>query len=395
MKILAIIWKDTLTRFADRSEILFFLVLPVVFTFMISGGASGNSASSIPVLVVDQDTSLLSAEFVNSLAASEVVEPHLVTPEQAQKEFSQKKAPALVTLPQGFEAALLDGLDVQLGLEKTPNDRNADIVEQAVRASAGSMSRSLAFARGNLASREGTSPLGEAERRDFLFHSLQEAEGNSTSASSRVLVTRPQQLETITYDQASQASAGQVITWVLIPLLGTSALFTWERDQKTLLRLVSTPTRKATFLLGTISSQLILAVIQMAILMGFGVVVLGVQWGRSPTGLALIMVSFALASVAMGVMLGTIVRSERQANNLSIMMGMVMALLGGCWWPLELFPQVLQKVVRVLPTTWAMQGFTDLIYRGSTWIGVLPSASVLFGFAVIFFVVGVMRFKYE
>jgi ABC-2 type transport system permease protein len=74
---------------------------------------------------------------------------------------------------------------------------------------------------------------------------------------------------------------------------------------------------------------------------------------------------------------------------------MVMALLGGCWWPLELFPQVLQQVVRVLPTTWAMQGFTDLIYRGSTWIGVLPSASVLFGFAVIFFVVGVMRFKYE
>ena len=37
-KLLAIIRKDTLVRFASRSELLFFIVLPVLFTFLLAGG---------------------------------------------------------------------------------------------------------------------------------------------------------------------------------------------------------------------------------------------------------------------------------------------------------------------------------------------------------------------
>jgi ABC-2 type transport system permease protein len=59
------------------------------------------------------------------------------------------------------------------------------------------------------------------------------------------------------------------------------------------------------------------------------------------------------------------VKTEGQASGLSIMLGMVMALLGGCWYPLEMFPQFIQQIVRVLPTTWAMQGMLDLVLRGS------------------------------
>ena len=37
-KIITIIRKDTLVRFASASEWLFFIILPVVFTFIIGGG---------------------------------------------------------------------------------------------------------------------------------------------------------------------------------------------------------------------------------------------------------------------------------------------------------------------------------------------------------------------
>ncbi|MBK8419414.1 ABC transporter permease [Candidatus Villigracilis saccharophilus] len=36
---------------------------------------------------------------------------------------------------------------------------------------------------------------------------------------------------------------------------------------------------------------------------------------------------------------------------------------GGCWYPLELFPAVVQNIVKILPTTWAMQGLLDLVIR--------------------------------
>jgi ABC-2 type transport system permease protein len=94
-------------------------------------------------------------------------------------------------------------------------------------------------------------------------------------------------------------------------------------------------------------------------------------------------------------MLGTFVKTEGQASGLSIMLGMVMALLGGCWYPIELFPAAMQNIVKVLPTTWAMQGMLDILLRGQGVTGILPVAGVLLGFAAVFFSIGVLRFKYE
>jgi ABC-2 type transport system permease protein len=107
------------------------------------------------------------------------------------------------------------------------------------------------------------------------------------------------------------------------------------------------------------------------------------------------LVTSALAAAALGTTLGTFVKTEGQASGLSVMLGMVMALLGGCWYPIELFPQFVRTAVKVLPTTWAMQGLLDLVLRGQGWVDILPVAGVLMVFALVFFGVGVMRFRYE
>jgi ABC-2 type transport system permease protein len=93
--------------------------------------------------------------------------------------------------------------------------------------------------------------------------------------------------------------------------------------------------------------------------------------------------------------MGTFVKTSKQAGNLSIALGMAMALLGGAWWPSELFPQAVRAVMKVLPISWAMQGFNDLALRGKGLVDILPIAGVLLGFAVVFFAIGVLRFRYE
>jgi ABC-2 type transport system permease protein len=77
------------------------------------------------------------------------------------------------------------------------------------------------------------------------------------------------------------------------------------------------------------------------------------------------------------------------------MIGMVMAMMGGCWYPIELFPQAVRSAAQVLPTVWAMQGFLDIAVRGQGLGGVLQESAMLLGFAVIFFAIGVWRFKFE
>jgi ABC-2 type transport system permease protein len=131
------------------------------------------------------------------------------------------------------------------------------------------------------------------------------------------------------------------------------------------------------------------------LLVGFGIFVMKLNWGREPLALFVILFTSALAAAAFGTTMGTFIKSEGQASGLSVMFSMVFALMGGCWYPLELFPPAIQHAVRILPTTWAMQGMLDLVLRGGGLRDIVPEAGVLLLFAVIFFGIGVWRFRYE
>ena len=396
-KIFAIAWKDTLNRFMDKSELLFFLILPIVFTLALSGAGGGQSDKKISLLVVDQDNSSFSNELVSELKKSESVDVKAVSLEEAQSQFDAKKAPIWLTIPAGFERSLLSDMEGPLELHKLPRNTDADAVEQGtINSAISTISRALAVARNSRAEAEAIRPFASVEdRQSYFTASLTAAQQAFKAAPQRVNITHPPETEQTSFNMASQASTGQLVTWVFIPLLGISGLFALERQSHTLQRLITTPTRKATFLLGTVYGQLSAAIVQMLILIGFGVFVLKLNWGNSLPGLALMLLSFGLAAAALGTAMGTFVKTAKQAGNLSIALGMAMALLGGAWWPSEMFPQTVRTVMKVLPTTWAMQGFNDLALRGKGLVDVLPTAGVLLGFAVVFFGIGVLRFRYE
>ncbi|MBE0681768.1 MAG: hypothetical protein IH589_07615 [Anaerolineales bacterium] len=51
--------------------------------------------------------------------------------------------------------------------------------------------------------------------------------------------------------------------------------------------------------------------------------------------------------------------------------------------------------MKILPTTWAMQGLLDLVLRNGGLVQIVPEAGVLLGFAAVFFTIGVIRFRYD
>jgi ABC-2 type transport system permease protein len=396
-KIFAIAWKDAIIRFASSSELLFFIILPVVFTFLLAGGTpSGNEDPRIRLLVVDEAQTAISEQIIGELETSTAVRPEVVTREDAMHQFDQRRASAVFIIPAGMDIASLQSGAAEVELLQQPNNLNASIAERAVLTAIRRVSSAISAAQNAVTQREAKQPFAsDAERQTYFETSLELAQNIQADAPERVAVIEGSTPDTVEYDPRANSSAGQLITWVFIPLFGISALFAYERQQGTLRRLLTTPSRKATFLLGTISGQVAMALVQMSLLVGFGILVMNLGWGREPLALFVILFTSALAAAAFGTTLGTFVKTEGQANGLSIMFGMVMALMGGCWYPLELFPSAVQNAVKILPTTWAMQGMLDLVLRGKGLTDILPEAGVLLGFAAIFFTVGVMRFKYE
>jgi ABC-2 type transport system permease protein len=395
-KILAITWKDALLRFSSRSEWLFFLILPIFFTVVVAGGSGEPADTRIRLLVVDQGQTSLSSDLISSLDTSEAVRVEPASLRDAEDQFSERTVSAVLIIPPDFDLPELQEGSVDLELRLQPNSMNALVVSRVVQASISHLSSIVDIAKASVAEAERLQPFDSAAERQAYFQaSLVQAQDEMSQTPDRVEVEQGATEEQVEYDPRANSSAGQLITWVFVPLIGISAMFALERRTGTLRRLLVTPTRKSTYLLGTITGQVVLALVQMLLLVGFGIVVMHLNWGQAPAALALMLVASTLAAAALGTTLGTFVETERQANGLSIMLGMVMALLGGCWYPIEGFPELVRNAVQVLPTTWAMQGLLDIVLRGQGLRDVLLEAGVLLGFAAVFFVVGVWRFRYE
>ncbi len=395
-KIIVIAWKDTVLRFSSAWEWLFFLVLPVFFTLVLAGGTGAPADNRIRLDVVDQASSPLSAQLKTALEKSLAVNPQVMPLAQAEDDFSRKQVSAVLIIPADFDLAHLTQGALQLELRQQANNLNALAAARAVSEAAGRISSLVDIANASTAEAGRIRPFSSpAEQEAYFNQALPAAQKQLSQAPVRLAVTRGATPDQVEYDPRANSSAGQLITWVFIPLLGISASMAYERQRGTLRRLLTTPTPKATFLLGTIVGQFFMALLQMLLLVGFGILVMGLNWGHAPAALAAMMVASILAAAALGTTLGTFIKTESQANGLSIMLGMVMALMGGCWYPIELFPQFVQTAVKVLPTTWAMQGMLDIVLRGQGLATVLPEAGVLLGFAAVFFGIGVWRFRYE
>jgi len=330
------------------------------------------------------------------LEQSDVIRPATQTDREAKQMLSDGDVAAILIIRQGFETELLSGTPVELDLVKSPNDPNVLAIEQAIYTVTGKVSNRVMVAVQAVAAAERSRPFeSEAERQAYFNDSLAMAQEVMAKPVARSEITTAPAVPRSSFTAFELSSAGQLVTWTLITLLGASEVFVNERIGGTLRRLLSTPSRKVTVLSGKITGRFSMGLLQMAVLIIAGALLFKVNWGSSPLALGMVVVSFGLSAVALGVMLGAFAKTRSQASNLTVMFSMIMAALGGAWWQLEVTPPLYQKIVQFLPSTWAMKGFNEVIVKGGGPMDVLPISMVLLSFAVLFFIIGVRRLRFE
>ena len=74
-----------------------------------------------------------------------------------------------------------------------------------------------------------------------------------------------------------------------------------------------------------------------------------------------VLVAWASLCASLGIVVGSIGRSEGQVAGMSVLCSLVLAALGGCWWPIEITPEWMQSLQMFLPTGWAMDAMHKLI----------------------------------
>ncbi|MGC9347771.1 MAG: ABC transporter permease [Anaerolineae bacterium] len=385
-------------EFSSPVSWVFFLLLPLLFTMAVGAGLRGMDAQTdpqeirVPIYVRMEDTGTLGDALLEVLTEvnldPEVVE---VLPEN---EFG-------LEVPFDLSDTLLNDGTASLTLHTRPDSSQSPAVEQAVMAARGRIGGAVLVARAGVEQALQTGTIEtEEESRIFFREVLDETLAATENPPARVTVRWPEDVTlTETRDMATsveQASAGQIVTWVQITLLGAAEVLVAERLGGTLRRMLMMPASRGVILGGKLVARLAMGLVQMTLLLASGALIFGVGWGRHPGAVALVSFTFALATVSLGILVATFVRTRGQASSVVVGMSMAMAALGGAWFPLEVTPPLYRRAVQILPSTWAMRAYTDLLARGADLVSVLPHAGILLGFAVLFASLGVWRFnRYE
>ena len=179
---------------------------------------------------------------------------------------------------------------------------------------------------------------------------------------------------------------------VLFLLMNTSisgAVFlAQDRQSGVLARLATLPINRAGLLTGRIVGLLGLALVQSAIMLIFGHFIFGVSWGPDPVALLALILCLGLAASALGIFLGAVLRTPEQASAIAWIVPLFLGAIGGCWWPLEVTPEVMQALGHLSPAAWAMDGMHGLISFGKGAPAIFIPCLVLLGYATILTAIG-------
>jgi ABC-2 type transport system permease protein len=93
--------------------------------------------------------------------------------------------------------------------------------------------------------------------------------------------------------------------------------------------------------------------------------------------------------------LGTLFRTDAQVTQLGPFLSILLGMLGGCMWPLEVVPDPVASFGRLFPTAWALDAYLALVFGGAPWRAVLPDAGRLLLLGGALAALGVLRLRRE
>jgi len=166
-----------------------------------------------------------------------------------------------------------------------------------------------------------------------------------------------------------------------------------ERQNHTLERLLTGSVKREAILGGIFAGTAAKGLIQITIFWLAGIVIFNLDLGLTPSGAILLSILMVITSSAFGLMLATLAKTERSANAIAVLVSLVLAPLGGCWWPLFITPRWMQFIAKLTPHGWATTGFNKLLVFSADFSAAVPEMLALLGFAILFGTFAVWRFR--
>ena len=419
MAALSIAYKDLQIFIRDRGAVFLLFLLPFVFILGFSfvgqnvtlGGDGSSEVDLVDLDVVNQDTGQASLDFLKALEATRKVD--IILDKQAEevdasiKDSSTKFA---LFIPADFSSSLAANRQTTLIFKLHPAHSQTTVmtVERAISRAMREYLMVEYLNRGleQMAEMQAANP--EADESFSEERIRMQVEKQQKEAETRPLIdvieTTPvaEEEEDIVIPSLGQVTVvGMTVLFVFLSAQNTAMSIFTEKRIGSFRRLMAAPLGNFTLLTGKLLPNFILCLVQVAVILftgGYLISFLGLEpldLSSDPLGLVLVTLAMALCSTSLGIFIAALAKTESQAGGISSMVLFLAAFLAGSFVPLFLFPEALANMARVVPHYWANQALYGLIFRGLTLAEIWSNILALLVFSLIFFGVGLWRFKFD
>jgi ABC-2 type transport system permease protein len=167
------------------------------------------------------------------------------------------------------------------------------------------------------------------------------------------------------------------------------------RKKRLLKRLIATPMSRAQYLASFVLSRLTLLVIEVGLLLGFGVLVFGVPLRGSLPLLVAICLLSSLAFASLGLLIASRAQTMEGASGLMNLVMLPMWIFSGVFFSASRFPEQIQPLIQALPLTAVIDALRANILRGAGWHMVTGEVAIIVAWMVGSFLLALRLFRWR
>lgn len=358
------IHKEFLHIFRDFWTMLILLLLPVLMTLLFGFGIS-TEIKNAKVAVMDLSRDASTRSIIEKLSTSEYFDVKYTanSEEEIEHLFKNDKIGMAMIFSERFYENMLHTGEAQVLLLADATDPNT----------AGTLSGYAAM----------------------LIASYQEQLNRDMGAIPYHIDTEIKFLYNPTLKGTYSTVPGVLgLVLILICAMMTSVSIVKEKEQGTMEILLVSPLKPITIILAKTIPYLVLSLINLASILLIAVYILAVPINGSFLLLLLICLLYIFVSLALGILISTMVSSQLVAMLISGMVLMMpVMMLSGLLFPVENMPLPLQWFSYIIPAKWFITAIKSIMIKGAGFRAVFPEFMVLLGMAILLFTVSIKKFK--
>jgi len=400
MKQLRYVWfialKDLKLFFRDRLALFFFVIFPflfvVLFNFLLGDALSEDDPLVFHVVTRESEGGL-SYQIIEAIETKDWSEPESGQPritwlkdyDEARQKVENKELPGFLSFPADFTQQIFTGSEAEIEVV-------ADAEQPYTRAALYGLAHAISSRIGSQqvaisAITELTGEEGQAIMESFF--------GETDVAALQSLIQfETEKVGDVEKEEPSNfVIPGYLVMFVFFAAALSAETIVRERQNHTLERLLASSVRREGILGGIYAGTATKGLIQISIFWTVGLLIFNIDMGLAPAAVILISILMVIMSAAFALMLATLVKTQRSAGAIAVLVSLVLAPLGGCWWPLFITPKWMQFIAKFTPHGWAITGFNKLMLFGAEFGDVAPEMLALVGFAIVFGLIGIWRFR--